>query len=84
LCVIYRPPNSTDQYNSSLLTYLNSLVILDGTKNILLIGDINFPEINWSIYSGNSPTTDDLAEAVYGLNLIQYMTGLTHRTGNTL
>jgi len=31
VCLIYCPPNLTDQYNSSLLTYLNSL---DGTKNI--------------------------------------------------
>jgi len=66
VCLIYRPPNSTDQYNSMLLTYLNSL---DGTKNIVLMGDLNFPEIDWNIYSGNSPTADDFAEVVYGLNL---------------
>jgi len=36
------------------------------------------------IYSGNSPTADDFAEVVYGLNLTQYTAGPTHCVGNTL
>ena len=81
VCLIYRPPNLTDQYNSSLLTYLNSL---DGTKNTVLMGDLNFPEIDRKIYSGNSPTADDFAKVVYGLNLTQCITGPTHCARNTL
>jgi len=68
MCLIYCPPNLTDQHNSSLITYLNSL---DHNKNIVIMGDLNFPEINWNIYSGSSPTADDFAEVIHGLNLIQ-------------
>ena len=81
VCLIYRPPNCSDQYNTSLMAYLNSF---DSTKNIVLLGDLNFPDIDWSIYSGSSPTADDFAEVVFGLNLIQCITGPTHRAGNTL
>ena len=81
LCLIYRPPNATEQLNSSLITYLNSL---DRNKNIIIMGDLNFPEINWNIYSGSSPAADVFAEVVHGLNLTQIITGPTHRAGNTL
>ena len=63
------------------MAYLNSF---DSTQNIGLLGDLNFPDIDWSIYSGSSPTADDFAEVVFGLNLIQCITGPTHRAGNTL
>ena len=81
LCLIYRPPNSSDQYNSTLLSYLTSL---DKTKNILLIGDLNLPDAEWEVYSGNSPIADEFAEMAYNYNLTQYVTGPTHRDGNTL
>ena len=74
VCLIYRPPNCSDQYNTSLMAYLNSF---DSTQNIALLGDLNF-------HSGSSPTADDFAEVVFGLNLIQCITGPTHRAGNTL
>ena len=81
MCLIYRPPNCSDQYNTSLMAHLNSV---DSTQNIVLLGDLNFPDIDWSIYSGSSPTADDFAEVIFGLNLIQCITGPTHRAGNTL
>ena len=81
LCLIYRPPNSSDQYNISLLSYLSSL---DSTKNILLIGDLNLPDADWETYSGHSLMTDDFVEMAYNHNLIQHVTGSTHRDGNTL
>jgi len=35
MCLIYRPPNSTEQCNSSLINHVNSL---DGTKELVLLG----------------------------------------------
>ena len=46
--------------------------------------DLNFPEFNWSIYSGSSAAADVFAEVVHGLNLTQFITGPTHRAGNAL
>ena len=80
LCLIYHPPNSIEQLNSSLITYLDSL---DRNKNIVIMGDLNFPEINWNIYSGGSLAADVFAEVVHGLNLTQIITGPTHHAGNT-
>ena len=37
LCLIYRPPNPTEQLNSSLITYLNSL---DLNKNVVIMGEL--------------------------------------------
>lgn len=64
-----------------MLSYLNSL---DSTKNILLIGDLNLPDADWETYSGHSLMTDDFVEMAYNHNLIQHVTGSTHRDGNTL
>jgi len=36
ICLIYRPPNSSKQCNSSLISYFNTL---DNAKDLLLIGD---------------------------------------------
>ena len=79
LCLIYRPPNSTEQLNSSLITYLN---LIDRNKNSIIMGDLNFP----NIYSGSSLAADVFAEVtvVHGINLTQIITGPTHCTGNTL
>ena len=81
VCLVYRPPNSSDQYNSSLVSYLNSL---HGTENIILLGDMNLPDIDWNTYSGHSSIADDFADLAYDLNLTQYVTGHTHHAGNTL
>ena len=81
LCLIYQPPNSSDQNNSTLLSYLTSL---DKTKNTLFIGDLNLPDADWEVYGGNSLIADEFAEMAYNYNLTPYVTGPTHRDGNTL
>ena len=50
-CLIYRPSNFTEQYNTSLLTYLNSV---NNLSDLLIIGDLNLPEVDWNIYNGNT------------------------------
>ena len=81
ICLIYRPPNSTEQYNSSLLTFLKSL---DYNKNLVVLGDLNFPDIDWNTYCGSSVVADEFAEVAYFLNLTQHISGPTHCAGNTL
>ena len=81
MCLIYRPPNSVDQYNHSLLSYLNSL---DGSKNTIIIGDLNLPDADWNTYSSCSPLTDEFMDLSFNLNLSQLVVGPTHCAGNTL
>jgi len=78
VCLIYRPPNSTEQCNSSLIAYLNSL---DNTKDLILLGYLNFPDIDWDAYCGSSIIADDFAEVAYFLNLKQYYLALCTMLG---
>ena len=81
ICLLYRSPNSSDQHNSLMISYLTSL---DSTKNLILLGDLNLPGIDWDIYSGSSSLADDLAEFAFNHNLVQHISGFTHSAGNTL
>ena len=51
ICLIYRPSNCTEQYNTSLLTYLNSV---NNSSDLPIIGDLNLPDVDWNIYNGNT------------------------------
>ena len=45
LIIIYVPPNSSHQYYLGLFSYLNET----STKGkVIMIGNFNFPDINWA------------------------------------
>ena len=67
ICLLYRSPNSSDQHNSLMISYLTSL---DSTKNLILLGDFNLLDIDWDIYSGSSSLADDLAVFAFNHNLV--------------
>ena len=50
LCIIYYPPNSASTYFFNLLDYLNNLLALN--NKVILLGDFNFPDINWDSRTG--------------------------------
>ena len=81
ICLLYRPPNSVDQYNVSLLSYLYSVKCL---SNLLILGDLNLPDIDWSTYSGITNISNAYAEMAFDLNLTQLITSPTHIVGNVL
>lgn len=53
LCTVYTPPASSDAYHTSLTRYLTSLC--SNYKQIILVGDFNFPGVNWSSLTGQTP-----------------------------
>jgi len=81
ICLIYKPSNHSEQYDTSLLSYFHSL---NSSINLLIIGDLNLPDVNWNTYSGNSTVLNTYAEMLYDLNLMQLITCPTHTAGNTL
>ena len=81
VCLIYNPPNSTDEYQQSLLNYLQSL---NSLSNIIIIGDLNLPDANWDAYTGESSFTQYFCEKAFNLNLMQLVNKPTHRRGNIL
>ena len=68
-----------DQYNASLLSYLYSVKCL---SNLLILGDLNLPDIDWSTYSGITNISNAYAEMAFDLNLTQLITSPTHIAGN--
>ena len=53
--LIYRSPNSKSANNELLYSLLRT-----STCNNLIVGDFNYPNIDWSTYSGDSKTKDFL------------------------
>jgi hypothetical protein len=50
---IYRSPNSTKESDDNLFLWLNE-VIVNTNKGIILVGDVNLPDIELDIYYGNT------------------------------
>ena len=51
---------------------------------VLILGDFNLPEINWSTLSGNSAASDNFCEFIFDSNLTQLVDTPTHTCGNML
>ena len=45
-CCVYVPPDSTVLYSSSLVNYL--IEIVSSFTECIIVGDFNFPDIDWS------------------------------------
>ena len=43
ICLLYIPPNPDHKYISDLIEYLNSL---RHTENLIILGDLNLPDVN--------------------------------------
>ena len=82
VCLIYRPPNSSTMYHTSLLNYIHSLNLC--SSNIIIVGDLNLADANWDTYTDLSGFTKDFCEAVFELNLLQLVNQPTHRKGNII
>ena len=82
LCVVYIPPLSAPSYHSDLLSYFDFLLTPNG-KTVIL-GDFNFPDINWETLSGTSPHSNYFCDLIYKFNLNQFVSHPTHVKGNIL
>ena len=52
VCCVYVPPNSADDYQCSLLSYLEKL---PRDSDLVLLGDFNAPDVEWSSFIANLP-----------------------------
>ena len=81
LICTYFPPSSTDAHYNKLLS---TIVSLSDNQDIIIVGDLNLPDINWSTLTGTSTFTSSLCNLLYNKNFIQLISGPTHKQGNTL
>ena len=82
ICTVYNPPNPNIQYFENLINFLTSLVLQE--SNLIIIGDLNLPDICWPSLSGSSFLSNLFCDFVFDTNLTQLISGPTHVKGNTL
>ena len=66
ICLLYIPSNPDQNYISDLTEYLSSL---RHTENLIILGDLNLPDVNWGSLSGMSFISSSLCEEFFNLNL---------------
>ena len=71
--MLYAPPNATVEYHRN---YLQSL-----PTQVVILGDFNMPDINWSTLSGSSTISNNFCKFIFRSNLEQL---INHATGNIL
>ena len=81
-CLVYIPPDSSNEYYQEFLNYIDTLKDLTG--HLVLLGDFNLVDVNWDSLCGQSPFSSDFCDAVFALNLTQMIDDPTHIAGNTL
>ena len=79
IVLVYRPPSSDKKNTEELCNLTRSL-----PRNTILIGDINFPKIDWSGDGGGGGGGGDFYTTVRDSNLDQLVNFPTHKKGNTL
>ena len=81
LICLYIPPGCTDLYLQQVLDFINSL---PSDCDIIITGDLNMPDTNWSSFSASSFSSSRLVDQICAKNFIQLITQPTHCCGNIL
>ena len=81
-CIVYSPPNASEDYHQHLLEYLHELAL--SSTRLIIIGDFNLPDISWERLSAPSSISSQFCNLLFDLNLHQLITDATHIKGNTL
>ena len=82
ICVTYIPPNSPKVYCDDLFNFL--LNCQAASDKLIILGDFNFPDIDWDTLSGHSPNSNQFCDMIFQANLSQLIDGPTHIHGNIL
>ena len=57
---------------------------MQSTEEIIVLGDFNAPDINWSTLSANSDFSSNLCDLIFQYNYVQQVNHPTHIHGNIL
>ena len=79
---IYRSPSSNPHHSTSELCDL--LTSLNGYSHILICGNFNYPNINWSSLSCTTSYSQDFLDSIHDSYLFQHVTEPTHYRPNTI
>ena len=81
IACMYVPPSPSEAYEFSVIEAINALPT---HNDIILTGDFNCPDINWSSQSASSRLSLALCNALFDKNLLQLVDSATHKQGNIL
>ena len=83
ICVVYNPPNSERDYQHKLISFLCDIIQL--SDDVIILGDFNVPNIDWSSLSAESGFSTEICEFIFQYNLSQVIImSPTHNRGNIL
>ena len=84
--LVYRSPNSSDINNDKLLHLLQDFSYVHPHTHLLLMGDFNFPDIDWcnnSVYGTGGSLTSKFFDITQDLFLTQHTSQPTrHKPGH--
>ena len=80
--MFYISPKSNDAYLEQLHNHLTNLA--NESKLIILLGDFNHPDVNWTTYSGSSHKANKFCDLLFQFNLSQLVNEPTHNQGKIL
>lgn len=66
---VYIPPNCPKHYLTVVLDSMEDIFLLN--KKLIVVGDFNAPDIEWSTLSASSPSSTMLCDLIFRLNLTQ-------------
>ena len=69
ICCVYVPPRCSETYIYETLYSLESLA--KQYKRLIVVGDLNSPDICWSSLHGSTPFSVPLCDLVFKYNLVQ-------------
>ena len=79
--IVYIPPNSSNAYHSSVFNFIHSL---PQTNNIIIVGDFNYPDIDWFTLTGTNLNSSSFCDLIFDINFVQLVDAPTHIAGNNL
>ena len=82
ICCVYIPPECSFSYVSHVVQFLTDLT--PSFCKCVILGDFNFPDIDWSILMGTSNSSNCFCNFVFDCNLTQHVSEPTHVKGNLL
>ena len=81
ICCVYLPPNCPEITLSNTLLHLSKFT---NNNPVLILGDFNFPDINWSTLTGHSTNSNSFCDFTFDNSLSQLVSHATHNKGNIL
>ena len=79
---LYIPPHSPPSLISAISHHIQEMSSI--CEDIIILGDLNHPLIDWSSLTGNSNSGSIICDCFFNLNLSQLVTEPTHTGGNVL